>query len=74
MYHAYREQVIKEVNNFVDSEKEAKRISSMIMALWEGMSLMSIFFDKNDFIAEIDFGEFLQILTPREAHPREVEL
>ncbi len=74
MYRAYREQVIKEVNNFVDSEKEAKRISSMIMALWEGMSLMAIFFDKNDLIAEIDFGEFLQILTPREAHPREAEL
>ena len=74
MYRAYREQVIKEVNNFVDSEKESIRISSMIMALWEGMSLMAIFFDKNDLIAEIDFGEFLQILTPREAHPREAEL
>lgn len=74
MYRAYREQVIKEVNNFVDSEKEAKRISSMIMALWEGMSLMAIFFDKKDLIAEIDFGEFMQILTPREAHLREAEL
>ena len=62
MYRAYREQVIKEVNNFVDSEKEAKRISSTIMALWEGMSLMAIFFDKKDLTAEIDFGQLLQVL------------
>jgi AcrR family transcriptional regulator len=74
MYRAWREQVILEVNNFVDSEKEAKRISSTIMALWEGMSLMAIFFDKKDFTAEIDFGEFLQILTPREKHTQGAEL
>ena len=74
MYRAYREQVIKEVNNFVDSEKEAKRISSMIMALWEGMSLMAIFFDKNDMIAEIDFGEFLQVLAPRKTYIQEATI
>jgi AcrR family transcriptional regulator len=63
MYRAWREQVILEVNNFVDSRKEAKRISSTIMALWEGMSLMAIFFDKKDLTAEIDFGKFLQVLN-----------
>jgi hypothetical protein len=63
MYRAWREQVILEVNNFVDSKKEAKRISSTIMALWEGMSLMAIFFDKKDLTAEIDFGKFLQVLN-----------
>ncbi len=63
MYRAWREQVIIEVNNFVDSKKEAKRISSTIMALWEGMSLMAIFFDKKDLTAEIDFGKFLQVLN-----------
>ena len=65
MYRAWREQVIREVNNFVESKEEAKRISSMIMALWEGMSLMAIFFGKNDLSAEIDFGKFLQILAPQ---------
>jgi len=65
MYRAWREQVIAEVNNFVDSKTEAKRISSMILALWEGMSIMAIFFDKKDLTTEIDFGEFLQVLTPQ---------
>ena len=63
MYLAWREQVILEVNNFVDSRKEAKRISSTIMAMWEGMSLMAIFFDKKDLTAEIDFRKFLQVLN-----------
>ena len=74
MYRAWREQVILEVNDFVDSRKEAKRISSTIMALWEGMSLMAIFFDKKDLTADIDFGEFLQILSPRQARTQEAEL
>ena len=71
MYRAWREQVIIEVNHFVDSKKEAKRISSTIMALWEGMSLMAIFFDKKDLTAEFDFGKFLQVLNPQLAHHRE---
>ena len=71
MYRAWREQVIVEVNNFVDSKKEAKRISSTILALWEGMSLMAIFFDKKDLSAEIDFGKFLQILAPQQAYHQE---
>ncbi|MBW2410159.1 MAG: TetR/AcrR family transcriptional regulator [Deltaproteobacteria bacterium] len=71
MYRAYREQVIIEVKHFVHSEKEAKRISTMIMALWEGMSLMAIFFNQKDLNAEIDFGKFLQILTPTRSNQLE---
>jgi AcrR family transcriptional regulator len=71
MYRAWREQVIREVNNFVDSKEKAKRISSMILALWEGMSLMAIFLGKKDLTAEIDFGIFLQIIAPRQQYNQE---
>jgi AcrR family transcriptional regulator len=65
MYRVLREQVFAEVTHFVDSKKLARRISLTIIALWEGMSIMAIFFDKKDLTAEIDFGEFLQVLTPQ---------
>ena len=71
MYRQWREQVFVEVNNFVESKKLARQISLTIIALCEGMSLMAIFFDKKDLSAEIDFGEFLQILTPHKAYNQE---
>ena len=71
MYLQWREQVFSEVNHFIESKKLAKQISLTIIALCEGMSLMAVFFNKNDLNSEIDFGKFLQILTPQPANRQE---
>lgn len=63
MYRQWQEQVFSEVKQFVESKKLAKQISLTIIALCEGMSLMAIFFDKKDLTAEIDFGDFVQVLN-----------
>ena len=72
MYRQWREQVFAEVNQFVEPEKLARQISLTIIALCEGMSLMAIFFDQRDLNCEIDFGKFMQILTPQEVFSTEV--
>ncbi len=71
MYRQWREQVFSEVNHFVDSKKLAKQISLTIIALCEGMSLMAVFFNQKDLNSDIDFGKFLQILTPQQANKQE---
>jgi AcrR family transcriptional regulator len=63
MYCLWREQVVAEVNRFVESEELARQISLTIIALCEGMSLMSVFFNQSDLNSDIDFGKFLQILN-----------
>jgi AcrR family transcriptional regulator len=73
IYRDWREQFFVLVNNFVESKKLARQISLTIIALCEGMSLMAIFFDKKDLSAEIDFGEFLQILTPHKTYNQEAK-
>jgi AcrR family transcriptional regulator len=71
MYRDWREQVFAEVSNFVESKRLAQRISLTIIALCEGMSLMSIFFNQKDLNSDIDFGKFLQILAPHTAFKQE---
>jgi AcrR family transcriptional regulator len=71
-YRDWQEQLFEEVKNFVESKKLAQQISLTIIALCEGMSLMAIFFNQKDLNSEIDFGKFLQILTPRDALRQEV--
>lgn len=71
MYRQWREQFFSEVNHFVESEKLAEQISLTIIALCEGMSLMAVFFDQKELNSDIDFGKFLQILTPRETFSQE---
>ena len=71
IYRNWREQVFSEVNHFVESETLARQISLTIIALCEGMSLMAVFFNQNDLNSDIDFGKFLQILTPQQANQQE---
>lgn len=73
IYRDWRELFFLEVNNFVKSKKLARQISLTIIALCEGMSLMAIFFNQKDLNSEIDFGKFLQILTPHNAYHQEAK-
>jgi len=63
MYSEWRDQLQLEVNNIVSSKRDARKISLTIIALFEGLSLMSTFFSKNDLEYDLDLIEFLKILN-----------
>ena len=60
MYSTWRDQFVLEIENSVVSKKDATKIGLTIIALYEGLSLMSTFFSKNDLKFDIDFVKFLE--------------
>ncbi len=65
IYTKSREQLAKGVKKFVHSPAMVDRISLTLMAFWEGMSVMSIFFDKQDMVDKIEYQGILKALyTP----------
>ena len=66
MYRWMREQLTAEVNNVAASNSEARKISLTVLALFEGMSLMSCLFTKHDLKHNFDIKGFLDILNTAE--------
>jgi AcrR family transcriptional regulator len=65
IYTKSREQLAKGVKKFVHSQAMVDRISLTLMAFWEGMSVMSIFFNKQDMVDKIEYQGILKALyTP----------
>ena len=65
IYREWRDQLFSEISNIVDSKREARKISLTIIAVFEGMSLMSCLFAKKDLIYDFDFNGFLQLLNSK---------
>lgn len=63
IYTKSREQLAKGVKKFVRSPAMVDRISLTLMAFWEGMSVMSIFFDKQDMVDKIEYQGILKALN-----------
>ena len=63
IYIKSREQLAKGVKKFVRSPAMVDRISLTLMAFWEGMSVMSIFFDKQDMVDKIEYQGILKALN-----------
>lgn len=65
IYTKSREQLAKGVKKFVHSQAMVDRISLTLIAFWGGMSVMSIFFDKQDMVDKIEYQGILKALyTP----------
>jgi len=65
MYREWRTQLVSEIHNIVESKNEAKKISLTIIAVFEGMSLMSALFTKKDLKYDFDFNGFLKLLNTK---------
>jgi AcrR family transcriptional regulator len=63
IYTKSREQLAKGIKKFVHSQAMVDRISLTLMAFWEGMSVMSIFFDKQDMVDKIEYQGILKALN-----------
>ena len=70
MYSRFRNKFLLEIQNFVASKQDARKISLTILALYEGLSLMSALFSKKDLKSDFDFGELLGLLNSTADHPR----
>jgi len=66
MYRLWREQLTAEVNTVATSNSEARKISLTVLALFEGMSLMTTLFTKHELKHNFDFKGFLEILSTAE--------
>lgn len=62
-YRDWSDTLFSRISNLVDSKKEAIKISFTIIGMFEGMSLMSSLFSKNDLKYDFDFKDFLKILV-----------
>ena len=65
MYREWRDQFSSDISNIVDSKKEARKISLTMIAVFEGLSLMSSLFAKKDLQYDFDFNEFLKLLNTK---------
>lgn len=63
IYTKSREQLAKGIKKFVHSQAMVDRISLTLMAFWEGMSVMSIFFNKQDMVDKIEYQGILKALN-----------
>jgi hypothetical protein len=70
MYRVWTDQLTAELNNVAISNSEVRKISLTVLALFEGMSLMTTIFSKHDLIHNFDFKEFLEILSTGENSSR----
>lgn len=66
MYRWWRAQLTAQVNTVATSNSEARKISLTVLALFEGMSLMTTLFTKHDLKHNFDFIGFLEILNTAE--------
>ena len=65
MYREWRDQFSSDISNIVDSKKEARKISLTMIAVFEGLSLMSSLFAKKDLQYDFDFNGFLKLLNTK---------
>jgi AcrR family transcriptional regulator len=72
MYSRFRNQFLLEIQDIVASKQDARKISLTILALYEGLSLMSALFSKNDLKFDFDFAKFLEILNTTADQSRQI--
>ena len=65
MYREWRETLFGGISEIVDSKIEARKISLTLIAMFEGMSLMSSLFAQKDLKYDFDFNAFLTILIKK---------
>lgn len=65
-YRIWKDRMCALIENFVSDKKTAARMSLTLIAIFEGMSLFSIFFKRNGLCTDIDFQEMLQSLAPED--------
>jgi len=65
-YRLWQGQMHALVENIVTDKKKAERISLTVLAIAEGMSLFSIFFNRNQLCTDIDCRKMLQSLVPED--------
>ncbi|MCG6909092.1 MAG: TetR/AcrR family transcriptional regulator [Deltaproteobacteria bacterium] len=65
MYRERRDTLFSDISNIVDSKKEARKISLTVIAVFEGLSLMSSLFSKKDLQYDFDFNDFLKLLNTK---------
>jgi AcrR family transcriptional regulator len=63
-YQEYKAELIVLIKNFVNDEATATRLSLTLIAFFEGMSLLSIIFNKKDLCTDINFSGLLKSLAP----------
>jgi AcrR family transcriptional regulator len=66
IYREWRDQLFARISNIVDSKKEARKISLTVIAMFEGMSLLSSFFAKKELKYDFDFTGFLKLMNTKE--------
>lgn len=64
-YESWKSRIFALVKNFVADDAAAGRLSLTLIAISEGMSLFSIFFDPRDLCTDIDFKGLLSSLEAR---------
>lgn len=65
IYREWRERLFLDIRTIVESKSEAKKISLTLIAMFEGMSLMSSLFSKQDLKHDFDFKGFLKVLSTK---------
>ena len=65
MYRDWRDQFSSDISNIVDSKNDARKISLTIIAVFEGLSLMSSLFSKKDLQYDFDFDDFFKLLSTK---------
>ncbi len=63
IYREWSDRLFLEISNLIDMKGEARKASLTLIAMFEGMSLMSSLFSKNDLKYDFDFRGFLKILN-----------
>ena len=63
-YRRWKNQMSTLIENIVSDKKTAAKLSLSLIAVAEGMSLLSVFFRKNDLCIDIDLPMMMQSLVP----------
>ena len=65
-YRLWQDRTYALVENIVSDKKTTERISLTVLAIAEGMSLFSIFFNRNQLCTDSDCRRMLQSLVPED--------
>ena len=65
MYREWRATLFADISKLVQSKKEARKISLTVIAVFEGLSLMSALFSNQDLQYDFDFDELLKLLSTK---------
>jgi AcrR family transcriptional regulator len=64
-YRKWNDKIFLKIKGYIKDETTAARLSLTMIAIFEGMSLFSIIFDKKDLCTDINYGNVLSSLAPQ---------